>query len=459
MANITKFNDIVADNIKGNITTNNLKVSIIEGLNGGTPGLVDANFLTLATFTNGLELIDNSSLVTTTQLRNGVFTVFNGNSGQGISIRLPQDGSDGTIATREWVKQYSGKEALDFEEMKDNYMDLSNTYLYIDTNAKYGSSWSSDSCSITSSGGYTISIGGPPDVYFKGPNDSEPGTKIYDRNTSTWLVDKIYLPKDFGYLVSVSSSTLLSDLGIMFFKIEFLNVVINYGNSLILNNSSGNHILNMRVEEEEDNNGIVKVEYGTALVFSEQYRSEGSGRLRLDTDGITMSGTTYYNNGTLNLTNSTIVVNGNTGTAGQVLTSTGSGLEWRTPSGGGGGTDTSNLVYLASTTDRTEQTVSLITRMKDIYFGTMSGVTTGYSDKHLCAKGFMDDMHGTWLLFPDDWAKGSSAYNDTIATEEYVTSRINYSVPKIYATESGTTTVGTLRVYTDSNGYLHIKTS
>lgn len=41
-----------------------------------------------------------------------------------------------------------------------------------------------------------------------------------------------------------------------------------------------------------------------------------------------MSGTTYYNNGTLNLTNSTIEVESNTGTAGQVLTSTGSGLEW-----------------------------------------------------------------------------------------------------------------------------------
>lgn len=60
------------------------------------------------------------------------------------------------------------------------------------------------------------------------------------------------------------------------------------------------------------------------------------------------------------------------------------------------------------------------------------------------------------FYFPIDINHDSGTY--TLATEEYVNNRLN-NVPKIYATESGTTTVGTLRVYTDSDGYLHIKTS
>ena len=81
--------------------------------------------------------------------------------------------------------------------------------------------------------------------------------------------------------------------------------------------------------EDEGGGAIGVISYQNAIKFVNQYGTGGSGTLRLDTEGITMSGTTYYNNGTLNLTNSTIEINSNTGTAGQVLTSTGSGLEWK----------------------------------------------------------------------------------------------------------------------------------
>lgn len=264
--------------------------------------------------------------------------------------------------------------------------------------------------------------------------------------------------------------------------------------------------------EDEDGGAIGVISYQNALKFVDQYGNEGSGRLRLDTDGITMSGTTYYNNGTLNLTNSTIEVNGNTGTAGQVLTSTGSGLEWKDPSGGSIDTsyllswdpeirEISDLGYgswtVGSTTwyeedDAGDDSAEQYVRISPLGPNHVSGldsdfyITARYNENEFLglnpwavyihrneedSAAFTPWGISIWYDRDSDSANGAEAYNlnfpvgvdyiggdYTLATEEYVTNRLG-RVPKIYATESGTTTVGTLRVYTDSDGYLHIKTS
>ena len=61
--------------------------------------------------------------------------------------------------------------------------------------------------------------------------------------------------------------------------------------------------------------------------------------------GISASGATF--SGPVNLTN-TLLINGTQGSNNQVLTSTGSGITWATPAGGGGGVDEAFVIAMAT---------------------------------------------------------------------------------------------------------------
>jgi hypothetical protein len=61
--------------------------------------------------------------------------------------------------------------------------------------------------------------------------------------------------------------------------------------------------------------------------------------------GISAAGATFT--GPVNLTN-TLLINGTQGSNNQVLTSTGSGITWATPAGGGGGVDEAFVIAMAT---------------------------------------------------------------------------------------------------------------
>ena len=88
---------------------------------------------------------------------------------------------------------------------------------------------------------------------------------------------------------------------------------------------------------------------------------------------------------------------------------------------------------------------------QDAAIFTTRGITVWYDDPDST-----NEAEAYTFSFPIGVNHDSGSY--MLATEEYVNNKLS-RVPKIYATESGTATVGTLRIYTDSNGYLHIKTS
>lgn len=96
--------------------------------------------------------------------------------------------------------------------------------------------------------------------------------------------------------------------------------------------------------------------------------------------------------------------------------------------------------------------------------GNLTTTNYGYSSIKTKTNNFNSGVYEDLVLqFPtydvtnlDDDAIGRT---ETIATREWVQSNVTGGATKIYASKSGTTEVSILRIYTDSSGYLHIKTS
>jgi hypothetical protein len=87
--------------------------------------------------------------------------------------------------------------------------------------------------------------------------------------------------------------------------------------------------------------------FSTPTNFNAGISSAGGtfGALTRFTAGISASGATF--SGPVNLTN-TLLINGTQGSNNQVLTSTGSGITWATPAGGGGGVDEAFVIAMAT---------------------------------------------------------------------------------------------------------------
>jgi hypothetical protein len=94
------------------------------------------------------------------------------------------------------------------EDLITNQTDLSGQTITFDTNRGYegydekGWSWA-EGVLLESSGGYKLSMGGPPDLYFIDSAGNE--TQIYDYALNKWLISSLLLPSDFGYITSFAT--------------------------------------------------------------------------------------------------------------------------------------------------------------------------------------------------------------------------------------------------------------
>ena len=144
--------------------------------------------------------------------------------------------------------------------------DLGGYTLDFHTNTTYGD-WTGywySGATFTSTGGYSISIYGPPDVYLE--KDGSKLTKLYDFNTGEWLVESITLPSDFGVIesfVSEDATKSLSDMidtSNMPYAVtleEYLNTQFNAINFL---NTDNNYLYELPV-------GVYTVESTSAPVY------------------------------------------------------------------------------------------------------------------------------------------------------------------------------------------------
>ena len=182
-------------------------------------------------------------------------------------------------------------------------------------------------------------------------------------------------------------------------------------------------------DPEANNRGITTFDTSSyALVFraNDNYGNNANIRIEGGSGGlstqISLNADIIYANGALNLTNASIQANGSIGTAGQVLTSTGSGVEWAA-------VDLSNYVTL--------NTIQTISGLKS-FSGSVgfSSVVSFGSNCQIWANGapgngnqtLVSDATGTY------WDTHIKGYNDAALSSRF----------------------SQLVMYVDSNGYLHI---
>jgi hypothetical protein len=78
------------------------------------------------------------------------------------------------------------------------------------------------------------------------------------------------------------------------------------------------------------------------------YSSDGSNVFEIGANltSLSVTGTVTVTDGDINVANGTILIDGNAGSSGQVLTSDGTSASWQTPAAGGGGGGGFEQVFL-----------------------------------------------------------------------------------------------------------------
>ena len=133
---------------------------------------------------------------------------------QDITLVVPQE-NGATIATQEWANINLSGQIKWSQDLIDQKRDLSGWMLKFDTNTYYGTenvpgqTWYLAMTSIYSSGGYALSIGGPPNIqlYQNTTLLSLIWQYLSTNAPGVWQMSELILPEDFGYITSIVTAT------------------------------------------------------------------------------------------------------------------------------------------------------------------------------------------------------------------------------------------------------------